>query len=52
MKKSFKEAIEALVQERIENGEDPMVLFEELSREANLVFGRYNLEYELVNKKS
>ena len=26
-------------------------VFEELSREANMVFGRYNLEYELVGKK-
>jgi len=52
MKTSFKEAIETLVKERIENGEDPMVVFEELSRETNLVFGHYNLEYELVEKKS
>ena len=44
---SFKEALEALVHERIAQGEDPRDLFEELSREANLVFGHYNLEYEL-----
>lgn len=44
---SFKEALEALVNQRIAAGEDPQVLFEELSREANLVFGHYNLEYEL-----
>ena len=47
MAQSFKEAIEALVNERIQNGEDPQDLFEELSREANLIFGRYSLEYEL-----
>jgi hypothetical protein len=41
---SFKEA---LVNERIAQGEDPRVLFEELSREANQVFGQFNLEYEL-----
>ncbi|MCB1862385.1 MAG: hypothetical protein H6964_10520 [Chromatiaceae bacterium] len=52
MKKGFKEAIEEMVKKRIESGEDPMVLFEELSREANLVFGHYNLEYELVDKKA
>lgn len=44
---SFKDALEALVHERIAQGEDPRDLFEELSREANLIFGRYNLEYEL-----
>ncbi len=39
-----------MVKQRIQNGDDPMELFEELSREANLVFGHYNLEYELVDK--
>ena len=47
MKTSFKDAIEALVNERIAEGEDPQELFEELIREANLVFGHYSLEYEL-----
>ena len=47
MKTSFREALERLVNERIAEGEDPKELFEELSREANLVFGHYNLEYEL-----
>lgn len=47
MKKSFKEALQTLVDHRIEAGEDPQDLFEELLREANLVFGHYNLEYEL-----
>lgn len=51
MTTSFKEAIETLVKQRIENGEDPMALFEQLSQEANLVFGHYNLEYELAEKK-
>lgn len=51
MKKTFKEAIDALVEERIKHGADPMEVFEELSREANTVFGRYNLEYELVEKR-
>ena len=47
MKTSFREVLERLVDERIAEGEDPKELFEELSREANLVFGHYNLEYEL-----
>lgn len=47
MKTIFREALEALVNERIAEGADPQELFEELSREANLVFGHYNLEYEL-----
>ena len=47
MTKSCKEALQALVEHRIEAGEDPRELFEELRREANLVFGHSNLEYEL-----
>lgn len=47
MAQSFREALEALINERIASGEDPVSLFDELTREANLVFGRYNLEYEL-----
>ena len=43
---SFKEALEVLVNERIAKGENPEELFDELTREANLVFGQYNLEYE------
>jgi hypothetical protein len=47
MKTNFREVLERLVNERIAQGEEPQELFEELSREANLVFGHYNLEYEL-----
>ena len=47
MKTSFRVVLERLINERIAEGEDPQELFEELSREANLVFGHYNLEYEL-----
>lgn len=47
MTTSFKEAIEKLVNQRIENGDDPLEIFEELNKEANLVFGHYNLEYEM-----
>jgi len=47
MASNFKEALETLVNQRIAAGEDPLDLFEELMREANLVFGHYNLEYEI-----
>lgn len=47
MTTSFKEALEDLVNHRIAAGEDPQDLCEELTHEANLVFGRYNLEYEI-----
>lgn len=47
MASSFKEALEALVDARIAAGDEPQDLFEELMREANSVFGHYNLEYEL-----
>lgn len=47
MASSFRDVLEALVQARIEAGEDPADLVAELSREANIVFGHYNLEYEL-----
>jgi hypothetical protein len=47
MSSSFRDALEGLVNQRIAEGADPQELFEELRREANLVFGHYNLEYEL-----
>lgn len=47
MAESFKEVLENLVSQRIAKGDDPQDVFEELMREANLVFGQYNLEYEL-----
>jgi len=47
MSGNFKEALEALVNERIAKGENPGDLFEELSREANQVFDQFNLEYEI-----
>jgi len=43
---TFREALDTLVNERISQGADPRDLFEELSREANHVFGQFNLEYE------
>jgi hypothetical protein len=43
MSSSFRELLEALVNQRIAEGADPQELFEELRREANLVFGHYNL---------
>jgi hypothetical protein len=47
MSQSFRDVLEALVHERIAAGEDPSDLFEDLAREANQVFGHFNLEYEL-----
>ncbi len=47
MASSFREALENMVNERIAQGADPKDLFDELRREANYVFGHYNLEYEL-----
>lgn len=47
MAKSLRETLEALVSERVAAGEDPMELFEELLKEANSVFGHYDLEYEM-----
>jgi hypothetical protein len=47
MKTSFRDVLETLVNERIAEGADPQQVFEELSREANIVFGHYNLEYEM-----
>lgn len=48
MAQTFREALEALVNARIEQGDDPMDVFDELHREANVVFGHYNLEFELA----
>lgn len=48
MEHSFKEVLENLVNQRIAKGDEPQAVFEELLREANLVFGHYNLEYELA----
>jgi hypothetical protein len=49
----LREALEAFVNEKIEEGYDPRDLFEELRREANQVFGHFNLEYEfsLIKRK-
>lgn len=48
MAQTFREALEALVNARIDAGDDPMDVFDELHREANAVFGHYNLEYEMA----
>ena len=47
MNTQFRDTLESLVNQRIAEGADPQEVFEELRREANLVFGHYNLEYEL-----
>jgi hypothetical protein len=48
MAQTFKEAVEALVNSWIEHGHDPMDAFDEFHREANAVFGHYQLEFELA----
>jgi|PlaIllAssembly_1097288.scaffolds.fasta_scaffold262397_2 hypothetical protein len=48
MAQTFKEAVEALVNPRIEQGDDPMDVFDEFHGEANAVFGHYQLEFELA----
>ena len=47
MTQNFRTTLETMVAERVAAGEDPVDLFDELAREANMVFGHYNLEYEL-----
>lgn len=47
MMAGFRASLEEMVEKRIAEGADPQEVFEELSREANLVFGRYSLEYEM-----
>jgi hypothetical protein len=47
MTQSFRTTLDKMVAERVAAGEDPVDLFEELAREANIVFGHYSLEYEL-----
>ena len=48
MAQTFKEAVEAMVNPRIEQGDDPMDVFDEFHGEANAVFGHYQLEFELA----
>jgi hypothetical protein len=48
MAQTFKEAVEALVNPRIEQGDDPTDVFDEFHRAENAVFRHYQLEFELA----
>lgn len=41
---SFAQELNALITKHLESGADPQDIVDELTRESNLVFARYNLE--------
>lgn len=47
-KSTFAEDLNQLITREIKKGTDPQDLVDELTREANLVFGNYNLEFEIA----
>jgi hypothetical protein len=47
-KSSFAEDLNQLITLEITKGTDPQDIVDELTREANLVFGHYNLEFEIA----
>jgi hypothetical protein len=46
-KKEFAKELSALIKRYIDGGCDPQEVADELAREANYVFGHYNLEISL-----
>jgi hypothetical protein len=46
--KSFAAELNDLISRYINAGSDPQEIVDELTREANLIFGRHNLEIYLV----
>lgn len=50
--KSFAKELNGLIMRYINAGSDPQEIVDELTREANLIFGRHNLEVYLVAQKS
>jgi len=50
--KSFATELNELITRYIEAGSDPQDIVDELTREANLIFGRHNLEIYLAARKS
>jgi hypothetical protein len=48
--KDFAKELAALIKRYIEEGYDPQDIADELAREANYVFGHYNLEIYLEAK--
>jgi hypothetical protein len=49
--KNFAQELSELITRYIQSGSDPQAIVDELTREANLVFGRHNLEIYLVAKQ-
>jgi hypothetical protein len=50
--KSFAKELNELITRYINRGSDPQDIVDELTREANLIFARHNLEIYLVARKS
>jgi hypothetical protein len=48
--KDFARELNALIKRYIDGGADPQYIADELAREANYVFGHYNLEIYLEAK--
>ena len=46
--KNFAEELNELITRYLQSGSDPQAIVDELTREANLVFARYNLEIYLA----
>ena len=46
--KTFAEELNELITRYIKSGSDPQAIVDELTREANLVFARHNLEIYLA----
>jgi len=46
--KDFAKELNELITSYIQSGSDPQAIVDELTREANLVFARHNLEIYLV----
>jgi hypothetical protein len=49
---SFAKELNELITRYLDGGSDPQAVVDELTREANLVFARYNLEIYLAARKS
>jgi hypothetical protein len=49
---NFAKELNDLISRYIDAGSDPQDIVDELTREANLIFGRHNLEIYLAARKS
>ena len=50
--KNFAKELNELITRYISSGSDPQDIVDELTREANLIFGRHNLEIYLAARPS